>query len=147
MPCQQSVQVEALIPDDQPEGETLVRARLSKGEPSNQVSISMPPPRLKVPDIHLVTNVPDGGTDLYARGPKSKIRLLVRDLIGPVNPDDLMVFVNGANLEPESVEFIPSNAAWLITVQLTNVEAGPAEIQLIHKSNGSAAYQVELLAT
>ena len=69
---------------------------------------------------------PDGGTDLYAGGPRSKIRLLVHNLEGRVSAEDLKILVNvGLN---GSVEFIPGNAAWLITVQL-RVETGPAEMR------------------
>ncbi len=138
------MQVDLLIPDDEPEGRPSIRVRFMQGEPSNAVSIGMPPPPVKIPQIHLVTNVPDGGTDLYAGGPGSKIRLLVHNLEGRVSAEDLKILVNGAGLNPESVEFIPGNAAWLITVQLRDVEAGPAEMRILHQSKASPVYRAEL---
>src|SRR5262249_4398115 len=137
-------QIDLLIPDDVPEGSTSIRVRLVGGEPSNLVTMWMPPPEVKSPTIHLVTNVPDGGTDLCARGPKSIIRLLVHDLRPPVNPWDLQILVNEILLDAESVEFIPGNAAWLVTVQLRQVPPGNAEMRIFHKSNGSPVYHAEL---
>ena len=81
----QPLQVDLVIPADEPEGQTSVRVRFMQGEPSNAVSIGMPQPPVKIPEIHLVTNVPDGGTDLYAGGPGSKVRLLVHNLEDRVN--------------------------------------------------------------
>jgi SAM-dependent methyltransferase len=143
-PEHEPVQVDLLVPNDEPEGSPSIRVRFLQGEPSNAVSIRMPPPQLKIPRIHLVTNVPDGGTDLYAEGPGSRIRLLVHNLEERVRPEDLKILVNGVRLFAESVEFIPGNAAWLITVQLWDVEVGPAEMRVVHKSNESPGYHAEL---
>jgi SAM-dependent methyltransferase len=139
----QPVQVDLVIPDDEPEGHASIRVRFLQGEPSNAVSIGMPPP-VKIPRIHLVTNVPDGGTDLYAGGPGSKVRLLVHNLEDRVSAEDLKILVNGVSLNAESVEFIPGNAAWLITVQLRGVDAGPAEMRILHQSKESPGYLAEL---
>jgi SAM-dependent methyltransferase len=112
------IQINAQIPDDAPGGETSVRVRLSSAAASDAVTINLPPPQIRIPTIHLITNVVDGGVDVSAQGPKSRIRLFVHGLGNQVRSEEFSVQFNGRNLKPENLVYLPNNAAWEITVQL-----------------------------
>lgn len=112
------VQVNLRIPDDEPGGTPTVRVRLPDDSASNSVTIVLPPPQTTVPVIHLVTNVQDGGVDIFARGPKSRLRLFVRGLSSEINSEEITVQLEGRRIILESLVFLPSNGVWRITLQL-----------------------------
>jgi SAM-dependent methyltransferase len=123
------IQINAQIPDDAPGGETSVRIRLSSGVASDSVTITLPPPQLRIPTIHLITNVVDGGVDVFAQGPKSRLRLFVHCLGNQVRSEEFSVQFNGLNLKPVNLVYLPNNAAWEITVQLpADTMAGGNEV-------------------
>jgi SAM-dependent methyltransferase len=137
------VQVNLRVPDDEPGGTPAVRVRLASGATSNPVSVILPPPQMAVPVIQLVTNVPDGGTDISARGPKSRIRLFVAGLKNSAEPGDIGVLVAGCRISPERVVFLPGNAVWEITIQLPEaILPGQIEMEIISGALKSSAHVV-----
>jgi hypothetical protein len=98
---------------------------------------------MAVPVIQLVTNVPDGGTDISARGPKSRIRLFVAGLKNSAEPGDIGVLVAGCRISPERVVFLPGNAVWEITIQLPEaILPGQIEMEIISGALKSSAHVV-----
>src|SRR5205085_10344558 len=113
--CQ--AQVNVRIPADVPPGNVTLRVILPNGEVSNIVTILLPPVTLPAPRIRSVTNDEDKGLDIYANGPKSRIRILADQLDMNASIEDVAVQVNTHWLRPASFEFVPGNAFWEITAQ------------------------------
>ncbi len=140
------IQLNAQIPDEAPGGETSLRVRLSSGVASDSVTSNLSAPQLRIPTIHLITNVMDGGVDVSAQGPKSRIRLFVHGLSDQVRSEEISVQFNGRNLKPEHLIYLPNNAAWEITVQLP-AETTPGESEVAVRAGSLTSPHVRLRLT
>ncbi len=118
------IQINVRIPVDVPTGEGVLLARLPDGVISDSVRISLPPVQLGEPHIIVIANAVDTGLDVYARGAKSRIRILVDQIGERANTEDVGVKVNDDWVKPEAMKFVPEKSFWEITAQL------PADIPL-----------------
>lgn len=139
------IQVNLRVPDDEPGGKPAIRLRLPNGAVSNSTTIVLPHPQQKIPIIHLITNVVDGGTDIHAHGPKSLIRLFVHDPGSSVKPHEIDISIGGRLLSPERVVFLPNNAAWEVTVQLPEDSLpGQIPVELTRSGIKSCPYILDI---
>lgn len=124
-------QVNVRIPADEPAGNVILRVRLPDGAVSTEVTISLPPVTSPPPRIRSVTNYADKGLDIFASGPKSRIRILADQIDMNTCAEDVAVGINNEWINPDSFEFVPGNAFWEITGQLpVDIRSGEAAVWL-----------------
>jgi hypothetical protein len=125
------VQVNLRIPADEPAGDIDLIVRLSNDLTSDSVKISLPPAQPEQPRIVAVTNAVDTGLDVYAQGPKSRIKLLVDGAGRRLEIEDLKILLGDYWIEPETTSFLPGNNFWGITAQLpADIKPGEASLQI-----------------
>ena len=122
-------QVNLAVPAEAPLGPAEVRLRLASDAAAEPVTVELEPAPPAPPRINLVANDLDGGVDVYARGPKSLVRLFVEGLGDDLDPGRVRVRIGGRDLAPLSIEFIPANAVHLVKVQLP-ADTAPGETQI-----------------
>jgi ubiquinone/menaquinone biosynthesis C-methylase UbiE len=126
-----SIQINLFFPQAEPGGIAGLRAVLAEKTASNSIELELPEPQLLIPTIHQVTNVHDGGLDVYAGGQKSLIRLFVQNLWEEATEgEEVRLSIDGRELIPEKIVFLPNNAAWEVTVQLPE-DTLPGQHQLV----------------
>lgn len=138
------VQVNCLVPEETPAGQHEVRV-VTGGSSSPPISVYFQPQR-PAPVIKIVSNVFDGGLDLYNHGPKSLIRVFVAGL-KEGERDSVAINIAGRILKPDTVEFIVANQLYLCKLQLPeDLQPGETTVQVILDELCSAAYPVKINA-
>jgi SAM-dependent methyltransferase len=140
-----NLQVNFRIPEDDPGGNASVRLQMIGGEASEAVTINILPLQHVPPKIHLVTNAVDDGHDVYARGPKSRIKILTEWLSDSANIENIGVRVGPYTLKPESVSFLPTNGIWLVKAHLPETALpGDSKIQIVFNGLESEAVALHI---
>ncbi|MBS1791361.1 MAG: class I SAM-dependent methyltransferase [Acidobacteria bacterium] len=140
------VQVNCRVPEGTPAG--LYEVRVVTGGGGGGVS-SLPEkvdfqPLRRTPVIKIVSNILDGGLDLYNHGPKSLIRVFVAGL-KEEERDRVVINIAGRRLQPDSVEFIEANQLHLCILQLPeDIQPGETSVQIILDELRSTAYPVKI---
>ena len=129
------LQVNLRIPADDPGGPATVRLRLSDGMTSNLITARILSPQQVPPKVTLISNAFDGGLDLFARGPKSLVRIFVDGLDESASTDNVIVHIGERAFKPQSLTFQPNNAVYLLTVQLPE-DTLPQETSLCVRFGG-----------
>jgi SAM-dependent methyltransferase len=125
------VQVNLRIPADEPAGDIDLIVRLSNDLTSDSVKISLPPAQPEQPHVVGVTNAVDTGLDVYARGPKSRIKILVDRPGQHPEIEDIGILLGNCRIKPETISFLPGNNYWEITAQLPeDTMPGEASLQV-----------------
>jgi ubiquinone/menaquinone biosynthesis C-methylase UbiE len=112
------VQVNLRIPADEPGGDIDLIVRLSVDVASKPVKITLPPAQPEQPRIVAVTNAVDTGLDVYAQGPKSRIKIFVDRPGKHVEIEDIKILLGNYRIKTETIFFLPGNNFWEITAQL-----------------------------
>ncbi len=110
-------QVDVVIPRDATPGLNRISIRISNGETSPAIDISIPQFGPVVPQIVLITNGTDGGIDIYSSA-GSKVRLFVDGLDSSHAPEEFKVMVEDRAIRPMSVQFVPSNGLHMLELLL-----------------------------
>lgn len=125
------VQMNVKIPVALPAGEVTLRVTLPDGRVSDGVTIFLPPPATPAPRIRSVTNYADKGLDVFADGPKSRIRILADQIDGNARIEEVRIRINEFWIQPESFEYVAGNAFWEIAGQLpAGIRPGDADVQI-----------------
>ena len=125
------VQINFLLPPEEPAGNTSLSVIFPDGTRSNVISVIVPAITPPPPRILAVTNNADSGLDILARGPKSQIRVLVDQLEPEVTVEDIKIKLNDEWISPEKVVFIPGNVFWEVTAQLPDtISSGESTLQI-----------------
>lgn len=95
-----------------------LQLRLKLEADSAPFALALPPPRLIPPKIHLITNGADGAVDVYASGPKAKVRLLTEGLDESVTTEELTVRIGEWEARPAEIEYVPSNGLHYVNLFL-----------------------------
>ncbi len=137
-----SVQVNCHVPEGTPAGQ--YEARVETGNMSSlAVKVNFQPQRT-APVIKIVSNIQDGGLDLYNRGPKSLIRVFVAGL-KEEERNIVAINIAGRTLHPDDVEFIAANQLYLCKLQLPeDIQPGETVVQVILGELRSLAYPVKI---
>jgi SAM-dependent methyltransferase len=140
-----NLQVNFRIPEDDPGGNASVRLQMIGGEVSEAVTINILQPQPVPPKIHFITNDIDGGQDVCARGPKSRIKVFTEWLNHSANIENTRVRVGAHTLKPESISFLPANGIWQATVHLPETTVpGENKIQVIFNEIESEAITLHI---
>lgn len=136
------VQVNCQVPEGTPAGQYEVRV-VTGGMSSLAIKVNFQPQRT-APVIKIVSNILDGGLDLYNRGPKSLIRVFVAGL-KEEESDRVAINIAGRTLQPDSVEFIEANQLHMCKLQLPeNIQPGETVVQVVLDEFRSIAYAVKI---
>ncbi|MGH9801452.1 MAG: hypothetical protein ACRD82_13890, partial [Blastocatellia bacterium] len=136
------VQVNCHLPEGTPAGQYEVRV-VTGGMSSLPVKVYFQPQRT-APVIKIVSNIQDGGLDLYNRGPKSLIRVFVAGL-KEEERNRVAINIAGRTLQPDGVEFIAANQLHLCKLQLPeDIQPGETVVQVILDELRSFAYPVKI---
>ncbi len=112
-------------------GTANVLVKESGGSKSAPVAIEFLEPQPIIPKIILISNAVDGGLDVHARGEKSVFRVFVTGLDETAAPDNVRLHVNQLVLKPDSVNFIPANAAHMTVARMPGeIKPGETEIRV-----------------
>ncbi len=94
--------------------------------------------------IKIVSNILDGGLDLYNCGPKSLIRIFVAG-IKEEERERVAINIAGRTLHPDGVEFVAANQLHLCKLQLPeDIQPGETMVQIILDESHSIAYPVKI---
>lgn len=136
------VQINCRVSEGTPAGQYEVRVVIG-GMSSLPVKVDFQPIR-RPPVIKIISNIFDGGLDLYNRGPKSLIRVFVANL-QEEERDRVKLNIAGRSLQPDSVEFIPANQLHLCKLQLPeDIHPGETMVQVILDELRSFPYLVKI---
>lgn len=126
------IQVRCALPLDIPAGPTTLRVRWAGERRTAALPLHLPPAKAQKPVIHLISNVEDGGTDIYARGPKSLIRLFIMGLAEEMKMEGTEVQLNDCRLRPQRLTYISALSSWEVVVQLPpDTQPGQGEFRFI----------------
>lgn len=120
-----------------------VKLRLEKS--SDSFALELPAPRRVPPKIHLITNGADGAVDIYATGPKSKVRLMTEGLDYGVTLDELMISVGEWQSRPVEIEYMPSNGLYYVNFFLPEgTRAGETVARICYRDLWSEASPLKI---
>ncbi len=112
-------------------GVASVRVKHVEGVWSEAISLELLEPQPSIPKIELITNVLDGGVDVYARGEKSVFRVFADGLDDTATPDNVGVLIGEYVIKPVSVNFLPGNGVHMIIAQMPeHISAGEAKVRI-----------------
>jgi len=138
-------QINLGIPGGMPSGRASVRVRLTSGETSAPITVELLSPQPFTPRVQLVTNASDCGVDVYARGPRSLVRIFASGLDETAGLDNVRVQVGGRMIKPSGVEFLPSNGIYQILAQLPeDIASGATELRLHFGRVQSPAVSIQI---
>jgi SAM-dependent methyltransferase len=124
-------QVEVSIPIGEPSGRAQVRARLGRDSASPLLSVELCELQPVIPQIGTIVNASDQGTDIYAYGVKSSLRLYVEGLDETADPGNVRVQVGEKIIKPSYVGFLPRQGAYQVDAQLPqDIKPGVTEVRL-----------------
>jgi len=141
---QDLVKVNCQVPEGTPTGHYEVRV-VTGGESSLPAKLDFQPQR-RAPMVKIVSNIIDGGLDLYNRGPKSLIRVFIAGLKED-EVNHVAINIAGRTLQPDGVEFITANQLHLCKLQLPeDIQPGETVVQIVLDELRSLAYPVKIHA-
>ncbi len=140
---QDSVEVNCYVPEGTPTGQYEVRVATGGGGTSLPAKLDFQPQR-KAPVVKIVSNILDGGLDLYNRGPKSLIRVFIAGL-KEGEASRVAINIAGLTLQPDGVEFIAANQLHLCKLQLPeDIQPGETVVRAILDEVSSFPYPVKI---
>jgi len=137
--------VEVGVPIGEPSGQVKVRVRLSTDEASGPVTVSLREPQPVIPQIGLVKNGSDLGTEVYARGARSSLRLYVEGLDEAADTGNVRVQVGKRIIKPSYVGFLPDDGVYRVDVQLPkDIAPGVTDLRLYFGNLESPSKQLHI---
>ncbi len=124
-----------------------VRVKLESGEVSPSFEVLMEESRPVAPIIVTVRNAGDYGTDIHARGPKSRLQLFVEGLNETANCGNVRVKAGQHVVTPSFVGYVTEIAGYRVDAQLPEeIGAGRTSLELIFNDVASEPVQIEVLS-
>lgn len=137
-------QIEIGVPPGVQSGAAAVQLQIDAASVSDPVEIEFVSAR-PIPKIGTVMNAADGGTDIHARGEKSRLKILVEALDETASVENIRVQIGGLIVKPDRVSFHPGNAAHDVDAQLPGAIApGAAELKIHFGDLQSAGVTIQI---
>ena len=111
-------QIEIGVTPEIPEGLAEVRVLSMTGSVSDSIEVEFEAARAWQPKIGAIMNLADDGLDIHARGPRSRVRILVEGVEGDFTPETVRVRIGDRLLTPIRAGYLPGNAVHEIEAQL-----------------------------
>jgi SAM-dependent methyltransferase len=141
----EQIQVSVRIPANEPSGEADLCIKLIDGPSSPPAKIYLPPAQTAIPAISFAINTVDNGTDIHARGPKSRMKVLFTHFGEEALAESAMVLVNEVLITPEGNRYLSANGLWESTLQLPeNVGPGPANLRVQTGQQNSLPFAIDI---
>ncbi len=145
------MQIEADIPIGTPGGQLSVSVTTSAGKSSKPATIAFYEPQPIIPQIEEISNALDSGSDIYAQGAKSVVRLTVQGLDRTADTGNVRVQIGERILRPAYVGFIsgngPGNGLHRVDAQLPeDIKPGSTDVRLYFGNLESPAATLEVLS-
>lgn len=138
-------QVEIGIPKGLSPGEIPVRVRIEGMGESDPCSITFEEAQPHTPRIGAIMNMADDGLEIFARGEKSRLRILVENLAEGAEIGAVRVAIGERILIPNRLAFLPGNGLHEVELQLPeDIAAGPTEARVMVGDLISPAYGFEI---
>ena len=138
--------IEAGIPAGTASGRAAVRILPPVGAASPAIEVELAEPRPTAPIIFTVRNAHDAGTDLHARGPKSRIQISAVGLDPTASRENVRVLLDDRELVPDFVGFVTEIADYRVDLQLpADLAPGPTSLRLRFGPVESPAISVQIL--
>jgi 2-polyprenyl-3-methyl-5-hydroxy-6-metoxy-1,4-benzoquinol methylase len=139
-------QIEICVPGSLQSGIANVRVKHPESRPSEAVTLELLEPLRVPPRIEVITNMVDGGVDVYAQGEKSVFRVSTHGLDDAATTDNVRVLVGEHEISPDSVIFLPANALHMAIAKMPeHVSAGEVEVRIQFRDLVSESKRVILL--
>ena len=121
------------------------------GKSSNPATIAFYEPQPIIPQIEEISNALDSGSDVYAQGAKSLVRLTVQGLDRTADTGNVRVQIGERILRPAYVGFIsgngPGNGRHRVDAQLPeDIKPGSTDVRLYFGNLQSPAATLEVLS-
>lgn len=137
-------QIEIGVPAGLRSGVAKVRLRIGALAVSDPVEIEFISAQ-PVPKIGTIMNASDYGTDIHARGEKSRLKILVEGLNGAASVENIRLQIGGWMIRPHRVSFHPGNAVYEVEAQLPDaVTPGPTELKIYFGDLQSAGVTIQI---
>ena len=137
--------VEADVPIATPEGELDVRLVSAGSVASDVIKVLFFKPTPVMPEIVAVTNAADGGDEIAVRGPKSRLRLLVRGLDRSADTGNVRIQIGDRILRPASMGFNQAKEVCEVDAQLpSETQSGSVKIILYFGNLASPPVTVDI---
>jgi hypothetical protein len=144
-PCDLLVYIEASIPSDTASGKGRVSVANAQGEVSPDYEIELTEALPLTPKVVTVRNGLDYQTDVYARGPKSLLRLFVAGLDDSANCNNVKVKIGKHVILPTFVGFVTDIASFQVDAQLPDdISPGITVLKLLFGDVVSEAVEIEI---
>ena len=145
------VQIEADIPIGTPGGPLSVSVVTAAGSSSKPVTVQFYEPQPVIPRIEEIGNALDSGSDVYAHGAKSVVRLTVQGLDRTADPGNVRVQIGERILRPAYVGVIsgngPANGLHRVDAQLPgDIQPGTTDVRLYFGNLQSPTATLEVLS-
>jgi ubiquinone/menaquinone biosynthesis C-methylase UbiE len=138
-------QIEVRIPIGEPSGNTEVRVRLSQGEVSAPITVELKEPQPIIPKIDTIINAFDYGTEIYASGEKSRLRLYVEGLDETADTGNIRLQIGDRIIKPTYVGFLLCNGTHQIDAQLPKgIKPGLTDLKLYFGNVASPPAQLQI---
>jgi ubiquinone/menaquinone biosynthesis C-methylase UbiE len=121
-------QIEIGVPPAVETGVAKVRLQIDEASISVPIEIEFVSEQL-IPKIGAVMNARDYGTDIYARGEKSRLKILVEGLDETASVENVRVQIGERIIRPDGVSFHPGNAIYEVDAQLPE-DVAPSSMEL-----------------
>ncbi|MGH9852140.1 MAG: class I SAM-dependent methyltransferase, partial [Blastocatellia bacterium] len=123
-------QIEIGVPTGVPTGVAKVRLQIGEVSFSEPIESEFVSEQL-IPKIGTVMNARDHGTDIYARGEKSRLKIVVEGLDETASVENVRVQIGEQIIQPDGVSFHPGNAIYEVDTQLPeDVAPGSAQLRI-----------------
>jgi SAM-dependent methyltransferase len=137
--------IEAGVPPGATPGPAVLCLQLPDGTESNLIEMPIETAARPAPIIFTVRNLADFGTDLYAQGPKSQIRISVVGLDETATVENVQVLIGDRRLRPDFVGFLTDVADYQVDVWLpAEIARGVVTMRLVFDGISSEPVQVEI---
>jgi 2-polyprenyl-3-methyl-5-hydroxy-6-metoxy-1,4-benzoquinol methylase len=145
------VQIEGEIPIGTPDGPLSVSVITAAGSSSKSVTVEFYEPQPVIPRIEEVGNALDSGSDVYAHGAKSVVRLTVHGLDRTADTGNVRVQIGERILRPAYVGVIsgngPATGLHRVDAQLPgDIQPGTTDVRLYFGNLESPAATLEVLS-
>ncbi|MDX2032133.1 MAG: class I SAM-dependent methyltransferase [Blastocatellia bacterium] len=138
-------QVEIGIPEGLVPGVISVRVRIEGMGESVSCPIVFEAPQPYTPRIGAIMNMADDGLEVFARGEKSRLRILVENLAEGAAIDAMRVVIGERVLSPDRIAFLPGNVLHEVEIQLPDdIATGSTEARIVLGELASPAYGFEI---
>jgi hypothetical protein len=117
-PLDHLTQIEIGIPAGMPSGSVPVRVHFMDDGASDPINVEFEEVHPPVPKVGTIMNAYDNGEDVYARGEKSKLKILVEGLNEAADTGNVRVQIGKRIIKPSRIFFLAGSGLYEVDAQI-----------------------------